>query len=291
MSVTHAAAQPATRREGPRVHPTAVVHPGAHLADGVDVGPYCVIGDGVSLAENTRLHAHVNIQGPATLGRDNVVFPFAVLGADPQDLKFRGERTTLEIGDRNVFREHVTVHRGTELGGGRTVIGSDCLLMVGAHVAHDCLLEDRVILANAVMLGGHCLIESGATIAGGAGIHHFTTVGQLSFVGGLARITKDVPPFLVVEGSPAEPRKVNTTALLRRGWDPADVERVRSAFKALFRANGSPMNLTIERLRAEDSPCEAVTRLCDFLERMQLGVHGRWRESLRDEAAPRFGRR
>ena len=290
MSVTQTAAQRTTRREGPRVHPTAVVHPGAQLADGVEIGPYCVIGDDVSIGEGTVLHSHVSVQGPTSIGRDNVVHPFAVLGSDPQDLKFRGERTTLEIGDRNVFREHVTLHRGTQLGGGRTVIGSDCLLMVGAHVAHDCLLEDRVILANAVMLGGHCLIETGATVAGGAGIHHFTTVGQLSFVGGLARITKDVPPFLVVEGSPAEPRKVNTTALLRKGWDPADVERVRAAFKALYRANGSPMNLTIERLRS-DNATEAVTRLCDFLERMQMGIHGRWRESLRDEAAPRYGRR
>ncbi len=269
-----------------RIHPSAVIDPSATVHETASVGPYAVVGANVTIGPGTVLHNHACVTGPTTLGADNVVYPFAVLGAEPQDLKFHGEMSELVVGDRNRFREHVTVHRGTEVGGGKTVIGSDCLIMVGAHVAHDCVIEDQVVIANSVMLGGHCLIEFGATIAGGAGIHHFTTVGPLAFVGGLARITKDVPPFLVVEGSPAEPRKVNTTALIRRQWAPEEVEAVRTAFKQLYRGD-DPIAVTIQRLRAEPGVTSSVTKLCDYLERMQLGIHGRYRETFRPESAPR----
>jgi len=270
----------------PGVHPSAVVDPDAVIHPSATIGPYAVVGPRVVVGPRSVLHNHACLIGPTTLGEDNVVYPFAVVGAEPQDLKYHGETTELIIGDRNRIREHVTIHRGTEIGGGTTVIGSDCLVMVGAHIAHDCVIEDQAVIANSVMLGGHCLIEFGATIAGGAGLHHFTTVGQFAFVGGLARITKDVPPFLVVEGSPAEPRKVNTTALLRRGWSDDEVDALRAAYKALFRGD-DPMAYTLERLRAEPCASAAVTRLCDFLERMALGVHGRYRESFRSAAAPR----
>lgn len=270
----------------PRIHPSAVIDPSAEVHETASVGPYAVVGANVVIGPRTILHNHACVTGPTVIGADNVIYPFAVLGAEPQDLKFHGEHSELIIGDRNRFREHVTIHRGTEIGGGKTVIGSDCLIMVGAHIAHDCVVEDQVVIANSVMLGGHCLIEFGATIAGGAGVHHFTTVGPLSFVGGLARITKDVPPYLVVEGSPAEPRKVNTTALIRRQWAPEEIEAVRSAFKQLFRGD-EPMSITMQRLRANPGVTSAVTRLCDYLERMQLGVHGRYRETFRPESAPR----
>jgi len=272
----------------PGVHPTAVIDPTAELGPGVRVGPYCVIGPKVTIGAGTVLHNHVSIEGPATIGEDNVIYPYAVLGAEPQDLKYRGGETELVIGDRNRIREHATLHRGTELGGGKTAVGSDCLIMVGAHIAHDCVIENEVVIANGSMLGGHCLVETGATIAGGAGIHHFTTIGQLSFVGGMARITKDVPPYIVVEGSPAEPRKLNTTALLRRGWAMEEVEQLRAAFKLLYRsADNTPMQAGIHRLRAEPNPGRGVLKLCDALEAMHLGVHGRRLEATRDPAAPR----
>lgn len=277
---------PTTATFAPGVHPTAVVDPTALIDPSATIGPYAVVGPNVTIGPRTVLHNHACVIGPTTLGEDNIVYPFAVVGAEPQDLKFHGETTALIIGDRNRFREHVTIHRGTEVGGGKTLIGSDCLIMVGAHVAHDCTIEDQVVIANSVMLGGHCHIEFGATIAGGAGVHHFTTVGQLAFVGGLARITKDVPPYLVVEGSPAEPRKANTTALVRRGWTPAEVDALRSAYKALFRGD-EPMSMMMQRLRAAPDATTAVIRLCDFLERMQLGIHGRYRETFRPAAAPR----
>ena len=282
---------PAARRtaadESPSagVHATAVVDATAEIDASASIGPYCVIGPRVRVGAGTILHEHVCLRADTTLGANNEVFPYAVLGAAPQDLKHRGERTTLQIGDGNTIREHVTIHRGTAPGGGVTTVGNRCLIMVGAHVAHDCALEDEVILANGVLLAGHCHVEFGATLAGASAAHHFTTIGALSFVGGMARIVKDVPPFLVVEGSPAEPRKVNTTALQRRGWAESEVEAVKRAHRQLFRGREDtgerePMRVAIERLRSEET-AEAVLRLCDFLERMQAGVHGRWLESRR----------
>lgn len=287
------------------IHPTAIVHPGAQLEAGVAVGPYCVVGDRVRIGRGTVLHNHVTVLSGTTLGRDNVVYPYAVLGAEPQDLKYAGGDTELIIGDRNRIREHATIHRGTEIGGRRTVIGNDCLIMVGVHVAHDCIVEDEAVIANGTMLGGHCLVEFGAGIGGGAGIHHFTTIGALSFVGGMARVNMDVPPFVVSEGSPAEPRKINTTALMRRKWPPEQIERLRSAFRLLFRGeDGAIMREAIAKLRGEAgeharSPfgrclgaggVDPVLRLCDFVERMDMGLHGRYRESLRGSPEDRRGR-
>lgn len=271
----------------PHVHPTAVVDDTAELGVGVRIGPYCVVGARVRIGAGTTLHNHVTVQSGTSLGEGNVVYPYAVLGAEPQDRKYSGGETRLEIGDRNRIREHATIHRGTEVGGGRTVIGNDCLLMVGVHVAHDCVLEDEVVVANGAMMGGHCLVEYGATIAGGAGVHHFASIGRLAFIGGMARITKDVPPYLVVEGNPAEPRKVNTTALVRRGWPSEEIEALRRAFKKLFRNHDEPMQAAMERLRADLSAPASVIKLCDALEASQLGVHGRWRELLRSPDAPR----
>lgn len=272
----------------PDVHPTAIVDPSAHLEPGVKVGAYAIVGPQCVLGRGTVVHHHAVVEQDVTLGQGNQVFPFAVVGGDPQDLKHKGERTSLIAGDFNHFREHATVHRGTAVGGGVTRVGSRCLIMVGAHVAHDCLIDDEVILANQVMLGGHAHIATGATIAGGAGVHHFATVGKYAFVGGLARIAKDVPPFLVVEGSPAEPRKVNTVALSRRGFSEADIDALKCAFKTLFRDHDGPMSVVIRRLLDDPKQPACVRELCDSLDRVRLGVHGRWRESLRDtHAAPR----
>ncbi len=263
-----------------RIHPTAVVHPSAELGEGVGVGPYCVVGAGVRIGDESILQNHVTVQGPTTIGRDNVFYPYAVIGAEPQDLKYEGHDTELIIGDRNKVREHATIHRGTELGGGRTQIGSDCLVMVGVHIAHDCIIEDEVVIANNSMVGGHCLIESGATVAGGVGVHHFTTVGTLAFVGGMSRIAKDVPPYLVVEGSPGEVRKVNTTALMRRRWPAEQVERVKQAYRLIYRSDMSAVE-AIASLRRDEAGCGAVQRLCDFIERVELGTYGRQREAER----------
>lgn len=261
-----------------RIHTTAIIHPRAELDSSVYVGPYCVIGEHVRIARGTILHNHVTVQGPSSIGEDNVVYPYAVLGAEPQDLKFQGGETTLIIGSRNKIREHATIHRGTEVGGNRTVIGSDCMIMVGVHVAHDCTIEDQVIIANGSMLGGHCCVEFGAVLGGGVGVHHFATIGTLSFIGGMARVAKDVPPYIVVEGSPAEPRKINTTALVRRKWNAESIERLRIAYRLIFREATIPAMVAIEALRNDLDQSPEVHRLCDFVERTQIGVHGRQRE-------------
>jgi len=265
------------------IHPTAVIHPRAEIDSDVLIGAYCVIGENVKVGRGSVLHNHVTLQGPLTLGRDNVVYPYAILGGDPQDRKFKGSSTEVVIGDRNKFREHCTVHRGTEQGGGRTTIGSDCLIMVGVHIAHDCTLEDQVVIANGTMLGGHCHIEFGVGIGGGAGLHHFTTVGTLAFIGGLSRIAKDVPPYIVVEGTPAEPRKVNTTALMRHRWPTDDIDCMRNAFKLIYRTPEIPVLNVIDQLRSVPHQIAPVLRLCDFIERTQSGVFGRQLEAARDD--------
>ncbi len=270
-----------------RVHPTAVIDHTAVLAEGVEVGPYCVVGPHVRIGAGTVLQNHVTVQEWTSLGKDNIVFPFAVLGAEPQDLKYAGGTTRLEIGDRNKIREHATIHRGTELGGSCTRIGSDCMLMIGVHVAHDCTIEDEVVIANGTMLGGHCLIETGVGIGGGVGLHHFTSVGTQAFIGGMSRISRDVPPYCVVEGCPAEPKKINTTALLRRKRPQSEVDALREAFRLLFRTPETPVSETISELRERTPRHEAVMRLCDFVERTDTGVHGRQLERHRSASSRR----
>ncbi|MHC4220640.1 MAG: acyl-ACP--UDP-N-acetylglucosamine O-acyltransferase, partial [Planctomycetota bacterium] len=202
----------------PTIHPTAIVDATADIADTATIGPYCVIGPEVTVGPGTVLHNHVIIQSLTSIGADNRIYPYTVLGADPQDRKFRGERAYCIIGDRNRIREHVTVHRGTDNGGTVTSIGDDNLIMVAAHIAHDCRIADHVTIANQVMLAGHVRVEDGANIGGGAGVHHFVTVGTCCFVGGLARITRDVRPFMIVEGNPADVRAVNSIAMNRRNY-------------------------------------------------------------------------
>ena len=263
------------------VHPTAIVDSSAKLADSVTIGPYCVVGPHVEIGPGTVLHNHVTVQSLTSIGRDNVFYPFSVIGADPQDRKFRGERTTLVIGDRNKIREHVTIHRGTGNGGGCTRVGHANLIMVAVHIAHDCIIGNDICIANQVMLAGHVTIEDGANIGGGAGLHHFATVGACAFVGGLARITKDVPPFMIVEGNPAEVRAINSIAMTRRGYTPEHIEAVKDCYKRLYRDNGAPMADKIIDLKRQYRDVPAVLHLCDALAAAAEGVHGRARESHR----------
>lgn len=264
------------------VHPTAIIDPSANVADSAVIGPYCVIGPDVQIGERCVLHQHVCIQCSTTCGDDNIFYPFSVIGADPQDRKFKGEHSVCQIGDRNVVREHVTIHRGTQNGGGVTRIGNDNLIMVASHVAHDCLLGDHITLANQVMLAGHVYIEDGANVGGGAGIHHFATIGTCSFIGGLARISKDVPPFMVVEGNPAEVRKINEIGMARRGFSEEHIAAVKDAFKRLYRDNGGlSISEKLVSLRETYADVPAVVHLCNALGASGVGVHGRARETAR----------
>ncbi|HMN96180.1 MAG TPA: acyl-ACP--UDP-N-acetylglucosamine O-acyltransferase [Phycisphaerales bacterium] len=257
------------------IHPTAVVHSSARLADSVRVGPYAIIGPEVRIGEDSVVHSHAIVAGWTSIGEGNEIHSFAVVGGDPQDLKYRGETTWLTIGDRNIIREHATIHRGTGNGGGHTAVGSGNLIMSAAHIAHDCRLGDHIVLANQAMIAGHVRVEDGATISGGVGIHHYATVGTCAFIGGLTRVTKDVPPFMIVEGNPAEVRGSNHIAMKRRGFSEADIEAIKDCFRRLFRENGATMAEKMVVLRAEYPACAPVHRLCDFLSRMAEGVHGR----------------
>src|SRR5882724_11320698 len=248
------------------VHPTAVVSAGATMADGVSIGPLCVVGGDVELGRGTRLVASAVVLGPARVGADNVVHPFAVLGGEPQDRSHAGQATCLVVGDRNVFREHVTVHRGTTKDRGMTTIGSDCLLMVGVHVAHDVVVGDAVTLANDTLLAGHVWIESRVTTGGRAAIAPFVRVGEGAFLAAGAMVETDVPPFTIVAGDRARVRALNRVGLRRTGVPDASRRALAKAFRVLF-LRAIPR---IESLRALDDDVAKdpyVQKLVGFLER------------------------
>lgn len=274
-----------------RIHPTAIIDPTARISDGAAIGAWCVVGPESVIGEGTELRSHV-VVGPCTvIGRQNVIHPFAVVGGDPQDMKYRGEKTWLEIGDRNQIREHASIHRGTGNGGGRTRIGSENLVMAVAHVAHDCVIGNGVVLANNVMLAGHVHVEDFAGIGGAAGIHHFGRVGTCAFVGAMARCSKDVPPFMIVEGNPAEVRGHNFIAMKRRGYTDEDVDAMKEAYKQLFRDRGGSMLDKVATLRSRYGRCAPVQTLCDMVLEAGAGVNGRALEVHRadDKRASRVG--
>ena len=264
------------------IHETAIIDPAASISPEAVIGPYCVIGPDVEIGPGTRLINHVTIQSLTRIGCNNTVYPFAVLGADPQDKKFEGERTECIIGDGNEIREHVTIHRGTGNGGKLTTVGDGNLIMVGCHIAHDCIIGNETVIANQVMLAGHVTIEDRVGIGGGAGVHHYVTLGQSSFIGGLARVSRDVPPFMIVEGHPAEVRAVNVVAMSRLGYSAEQIDSMKDVYRRLFRDNGN-MSTAMELVKADYSDFPAIMSICHSLEESSKGTHGRARESRRTD--------
>jgi UDP-N-acetylglucosamine acyltransferase len=243
-----------------RIHPTAIIDPGAHLHETVEVGPYAIVGAEVSIGAGTWIGAHVVIQGRVILGQENKIFPGAVIGLDPQDYAYQGDASQVVIGDRNHLREYVTIHRATQ-GDAITQIGNDNLLMVQAHVGHNCQIEDRVTIANGVSLGGYAHIESRAVIGGMAGIHQFVRVGQLSMVGAMTRITRDVPPFMLVDGNPPRVRGLNKVGLQRNGVE--DTAALKAAYRLLYFST-EPYRENLARL-SQQNGAGSVAQLCHFL--------------------------
>ena len=221
------------------IHPTAIVHPKAVLGQGVTIGPYSIIGPDVVLGDNVQLMSHVVIEGRTTVGEHTVVFPFASLGQAPQDLKYRGEPSSLEIGARNRIREHVTMNIGTEGGGMVTRIGSDGLFMVSAHVAHDCILGDHIIMANNATLAGHVVMGDYAVVGGISAIHQFVRIGPHAMVGGMTGVEQDVIPFGLVMGDRARLTGLNLVGLERRGFPRDDIQGIRSAYRMMFGPDGT----------------------------------------------------
>ena len=221
------------------VHPSSVVHPKAQLAEGVVIGPFCTVGPDVKLGARTKLSSHVVVDGVTTLGEDNQVYPFAMLGGPPQHTAYKGEPTQLVIGDRNVIREHATMNTGTVGGAGVTKVGSDGFYMIESHVGHDCVLGDQVILTKQATLGGHCEIADFVIVGGLAAVHQRTRVGRHAMIGGLAAVVKDVIPYGSVWGNHAHLEGLNLLGLKRRGFSRETINTMRAAYRMLFADEGT----------------------------------------------------
>jgi UDP-N-acetylglucosamine acyltransferase len=253
------------------IHSTAIISPEANIAADVYVGPYCRVGDRVTLGKNCSLDSHVVIEGPTAVGENNRFFPFCTIGVPPQDLKFHGEDTFLEIGSHNTFREYVNIHRGTLGGGGRTRIGDHNFLMVSAHVAHDCTLGSHIIMANAATLAGHVTIEDHATIGAYSGVHQFCRIGAHGYVGGYTVVTKDVLPYSkTVSDRQTKAYGVNAIGLERKGFKPEQIQRIKSAFRLLLQSRLNTSQ-AVEAMRKQGESPE-LRVLIDFIESSQRGV-------------------
>jgi UDP-N-acetylglucosamine acyltransferase len=266
----------------PHIHPTAVVDRNAKIADDVTVGPFSVIGPRVQIGSGTSIASHCVIEGRTTLGRFNRVFHHCFLGGEPQDLKFRGEDATLEIGDYNDIRENVTMHIGTANGLGKTVVGSHNLIMVAAHIAHDCVVGDHCILSNAVLLAGHIEINDHAILAGAAAVSHYVTIGRYAYVGGLSGVVHDVPPFMISDGHPARVRAINAIGLGRHQFEPETIENLRKACQLLYtRKTEGSFLAALEEVDATMGHDAAVAELVTFARRMSDAPNGRYAEIAR----------
>ena len=247
------------------IHSTAIVDPGARVADSADIGPYSIVGAEVEIGAGTRLMAHVYLEGPASIGEDNLFFPYSTCGVAPQDLKYKGERSETRIGSRNRIREFVTIHRGTEGGGLVTRLGDDNLLMAYVHVAHDARIGSGAVLANGVTLAGHVTVGDWAVIGAFSGVHQFCRVGRHAIVGGYSVVTQDVLPFSnTVSERENRVFGANKVGLERRGFATAAIEALQTAFRLLTRA-GLNTSQAIERIRAEVPPSAEVAELLDFI--------------------------
>ena len=255
----------------PQVHATALVHPGAQLGAGVQVGAYSIIGEHVVVGEGTWIGPHVVIEGHTRLGRDNRVFQFASVGAPPQDKKYAGEPTRVEIGDRNTLREGVTVNRGTAEDAGVTRIGDDNWLMGYVHVAHDCLIGSRTIMANYTGLAGHVEVGDWAILGGATVVHQFVRIGAHSFTSMGAYLAQDLPPYVMAAGNMAKPFGINSEGLRRRGFSADAITRIKRAYRTLYRA-GLGMEEARGRLAAQAAECAEVRALLEFVERSKRGI-------------------
>ncbi len=253
------------------VHPTAVVGPGARIGSGCYVGPYSIIGDEVELKDDVRLDSHCVIDGRTTIGQGTRVFPFVSIGLPAQDLKYKGEPSETRIGRRNLIREFVTIHRGTAGGGMLTQIGDDCLLMAQAHIAHDCILGDGVIMANAATLAGHVIIEDNANVGAYSGVHQFCRVGREAYIGGYSVVVKDALPFALTVGNHARCYGLNTTGMKRRGYSREVIDSLHRAFHLLL---SSKLNTSqaLERIQEEVKGAAEVETLVEFIQSSNRGV-------------------
>ncbi|MDP0563351.1 MAG: acyl-ACP--UDP-N-acetylglucosamine O-acyltransferase [Candidatus Endonucleobacter sp. (ex Gigantidas childressi)] len=252
------------------VHSTAIINPGARLADDVQVGPWTLIGEGVEIGAGTIIHSHVVIKGPTSIGRNNRIFQFACVGEDCQDKKYNGERTRLEIGDNNIIREGCTIHRGTAQDEGTTYVGNNNLLMAYVHVAHDCVVGDSCVLANNTILGGHVTIGDGVILGGCSGIHQFAVIGAYSMAAGHSAIFKDIPAFVMVGGNPAKAHGMNFEGMRRSGYSKELIQSLKQGYKIIYR-QGLRTAEAIEKLELMEESVE-LQLLIDSLKASTRGI-------------------
>lgn len=246
------------------IHASAIIDPKANLATDVEIGPFCVIGADVSIGPGSRLGPHAIIRGPTEIGADNRIFQFASIGEDPQDKKYRGEPTRLIIGDRNLVRESATIHRGTLQDKGETRIGNDNLFMAYTHVAHDCVIGNNVVMANAASLGGHIEVQDWAILGGFTIVHQFCRIGTHSFSAMGSVVGKDVPPFITIDGHPAVPRGINVEGLRRRQFSAELIAAIRRAYRLLY-ASGLKLSEAIEQIRELAKSYPELACMADFV--------------------------
>ncbi|TDQ59484.1 acyl-[acyl-carrier-protein]--UDP-N-acetylglucosamine O-acyltransferase [Mesocricetibacter intestinalis] len=254
-----------------KIHPTAVIEQGAKIGENVVIGPFCVIGAEVEIGKNTLLHSHVVVSGITTIGEDNHIFQFASIGEINQDLKYQGEPTRTIIGNRNRIRESVTIHRGTVQGGGVTQIGDENLFMINAHIAHDCKIKNRCILANNATLAGHVELDDFVIVGGMSAIHQFVIIGAHVMLGGGSMVSQDVPPYVMAQGNHARPFGVNFEGLKRRGFDKSTLHTIRNVYKLIYRSDKILEEVIpeIEQIAESES---AISFFVDFFKRSTRGI-------------------
>ncbi len=265
------------------IHPTAVIDPKAEIHEDAIVGPFCVVGPDVVLHANAELRNHATIFEGTTIGEGTIVFPNAVVGSDPQSVHYKGEASKVLIGNNCRIHECVTISKGTKGGNMETVIGDGCMIMAYAHVAHDCILDEQVVVCNNAQLAGHVKIGRKAVLSGMVGIHHFVSVGELSFISAMSGVKQDVPPYMMVAGYPSEVRSLNVVGLKREGFEAEEIKAARDAFKLIFHDKSRPIMDAVSEIReTELGSFATVARINEWLERHLNGaIKGRLQEAER----------
>lgn len=254
-----------------QIHPTAIIESTVELGADVVIGPFVFVGGAVRLGDGTRLHHHASVEGNTVLGRECEIFPYSSIGAKTQDLKYKGGHPGVRIGDRNVFREYVTVHAATN-DGDFTVLGSDNTVLAYSHIAHDCLLGNHIVMSNAVSMAGHVTVEDHVVIGGAAGIHQFCRIGAFAMLSAMAKLVHDLPPFFIADGTPAEVRAFNKVGLERNGYSAEQLERVKHVFRILYR-DGLNRTQALEKLAAHDQSGSAeFDRVLQFAKTSERGL-------------------
>lgn len=252
------------------IHPTAIIHKNAEIDDDVDIGPYCIVDEKVKIRKGTKLLGHVAVQGNTTIGKGCTISPFASIGGPPQDISYKGEDTTLDIGDNNTIKEYVTINKGSVHGGGATTVGSNNFIMAYAHIAHDCKVGSNIIMANCATLAGHVEVADFVTFAGLCAVHQFCRIGKYAFISGITGVPKDVPPYVIAAGSRAELYGLNVVGLERRGFTKEDISQLKKAYRILFRSS-LPLTTSLKVIQ-EELKGEHIDELIRFIRSSKRGI-------------------